>query len=700
MQLVICEKPSQARDIAAAIGATSKHQGYIQGSDTLVTWCFGHLATLAPMDAYDPRLKSWSMDSLPYFPEFDQFKIAATKNGKDQLKCIKDLAKKSEISEIINATDAGREGELIFDLVYRLIQSKKPVKRLWTSSLTKDAIRQAWDQLKSSHAYKGLRDAARSRAEADWIVGLNATRAQTLVEQSKGKQGVYSVGRVQTPTLAMIVERDKKIRNFESKSFETIWANFQTEKGSYKAEWKSKDKAKGSKLFDPEETKKVLEELENKASKIEKVEKKSEKSNAPALYDLTSLQRDCNRKFGLTASHTLEIAQSLYEKHKVLSYPRTNSCFLTGEEGATLFEHIKKGSYESEKILIEKAPNKDLPSRYINPAKVEDHHAIIPTGVQPTQLVSDEAKVYELVTKRSIAAFYNPVETDVVNISTQVGEHTFFVSGKTIVNEGWHQVIQPSQKTKAVTLPEVSPDETVKAKSFESKKGRTEPPKHFTEATLLSAMENAGKEVEEKDFASAMKDTGLGTPATRAATIEQLKSRGYIEVNNKNLLASQRGTELIEGLGSDLLKQATLTGEWEFKLKQIERGKYSRKQFMHEISDFTKQLIQPISLKITKKPHLELGKCFKCSKGSYLLKSYQAKFYAKCSEIDCKSSYPTDKEGKPQKVCKPCGKPLYITKAGSGVCIACNTWENNPKGEQHGSKKTKAISQGRRRTSS
>ena len=282
MQLVICEKPSQARDIAAVIGANSKHQGYMQGKNTLVTWCFGHLATLAPMDAYDSSLKQWRMDSLPYYPEFDQFKIEATKNGKDQLKCIKELAKKSEISEIVNATDAGREGELIFDFVYRMIKSKKPVKRLWTSSLTKDAIRQAWNQLKSSGEYKGLRDAARSRAEADWIVGLNATRAQTLIEQSKGKQGVYSVGRVQTPTLAMIVERDKKIKNFESHCFETIWADFQTDKGSYKAQWKAKDKKDG-KLFDQAETKKILQSLENKDAKVEEVEKNLKKKCSSTL---------------------------------------------------------------------------------------------------------------------------------------------------------------------------------------------------------------------------------------------------------------------------------------------------------------------------------------------------------------------------------------------------------------------------------
>lgn len=684
MRLIVAEKPSQARSIAQAIGVRGRStDGAIEGDDVTITWCIGHLVGLAMPEDYSERYEKWRPEDLPIIPE--ETKLLPGKQTKKQWQTVKKLMTAGKVKEIVNATDSGREGELIFDNVYRLSGSKKPVLRLWTSSLTEDAIRSSYHNLKSSSEFSGLRDAARSRAEADWLIGINATRLETLTARSLGKQsGVYPVGRVQTPTLALICQREEEITNFTPKDFWTVVATFQQETAQYKGKWVGKD----SDRFDDEKSAQaIIDKVTGKIGKVVKHEEKKRVKKPQLLYDLTSLQRRANQKYGFTADKTLTICQSLYENHKVLSYPRTNSRYLTENEAAGLFEVLKKtsdlpkdggGAYGD---LLEFTNCEELPSRYVNAKKVEDHHAIIPTGLSSSSLSEDEAKIFDMVLRRTIGAFCKDRIDVVLEVETVVEDETFRTSGMYNEEPGYAQVEPDLDKEEDSTdsVFKVDPKKASPVKEVASQKGKTTPPKRFNEASLLSKMENAGRDLDDEELKEALKEGGLGTPATRSAIIEGLKSRGLVAVRGKNLSPTVKGMSLISQVPDGPLKSPELTGDWERKLTLMARGEYERHKFMVEIESLTKEMVDSRkgAIKISAPSAKEVGDCPKCE-STLLLKEYESRKYVKCSSCDV--AYGSDESGKPSAgYCKKsdCDGPVTKTKKGSLVCVLCGTWQES-----------------------
>ena len=582
MKVVIAEKPSVAKDIAAFLGAKNRLDGYFEGNGYQVTWAFGHLVTLKEPNEYDPALKKWSLSTLPFVPKSFELKLIDNPGVSKQFATIKKLIKSSV--ELIAATDAGREGELIFRYILSLLgQEKKPFKRLWLSSLTDDAIRKAFDALRPGSDYDHLYEAARCRSESDWIVGLNATRNFT-VRYGRGEI-LWSVGRVQTPVLAMIAQRDEEIVNFVSEPFWELKTKYRNTLFKWKG-GRFKDEAKALKL---------LEKVKDSSFVIHKVESKQEKSLPPFLYDLTDLQRDMNKKYGLSASDTLEIAQQLYEG-KAISYPRTDSKFLSNDmkgEIPQIFGQLEPlRSIEIGRLDLKKL---SFTSRIINSEKVTDHHAIIPTGKIPSSLPTNSQKVFDAIVTRFISAFYPPCLKNVTTVEGEASEELFQAKGVQIVSAGWMSLYgkegddekskEEEQDLPEFVLKEMGPHEPL------IKQGKTDPPKHFTEGTLLSAMETAGKFVEDEQLKEALKQKGLGTPATRAAIIETLLRRSYIARDKKTLKVTDLGRYLIALIQDPNLKSPELTGEWESKLKAIEQGNLSSTTFMNEIVEYTKNLI-------------------------------------------------------------------------------------------------------------
>ena len=682
MELVICEKPSQARDIAKVIGARKRGDGFLEGPDYVVTWCIGHLVSLAPMDTYDPGLKEWSLEALPFMPT--EFKLTPLKGSGTQWRIVNQVLRSERFSAVINATDAGREGELIFDLVYRLSGSRIPVKRLWTASLTPDSIRQAWSQIKPSEHHNGLADAARSRAEADWIVGLNATRAQTLVARSCGHSGVFSVGRVQTPTLALLVRRENEIKTFRKEIFFTILTKLQTTSGSFIGQWFKKN---GDQIITRIRTKEDASDPLKKigdSGTITKIEKKEEKRKAPLLYDLTSLQKEANIRFSFTAEYTLKNAQSLYESHKVLSYPRTNSRYLTASDSNNLNQIMsEKLSEHPDYSEYVKRAVKSIPGRYINENKVEDHHAIIPTSQYSENLSPDEKNIFDLVVRRIIAAYFPDKISLISKVVTEIEEESFYTSGRILKDRGWTEVDPPANEKKDILLPELSEGEHTRTIGKKIRGGETRPPARFTEATLLGAMQTAGKSIENEDLAEAVKDTGLGTPATRAAIIENLKKRKFIEAKDKSLLPTITGEKLISMIPTESLKNAELTGSWEKKLLDMEKGKYSRVQFMEEIKTFTKNVCSDIKRSYNHEYKGSqakfVGPCPKCNEHLFL-RHWNNGFYIKCKGRDCSLTYAASDCGQPLGgKCRSCQGPVNLTKNGGRVCAICSEWQQEKK---------------------
>lgn len=679
MELVVCEKPSQARDIAKVIGCKTRSDGCIKGADYAVTWCVGHLITLAPMDSYDASLKKWSVESLPFIP--NDFKLIPIEGTYDQWKKVKALLRSNKFDGVINATDAGREGELIFNLVYKLSGCKKPIKRLWTASLTAESIRQAWTQMKPAELHRGLADAAQCRIEADWLVGLNATRAQTLVSRSNGQSGLFSVGRVQTPTLALLVNREKEIKEFKKEIFFNLLAKFEHEDGSYIGQWFRKDGDKITTRFKAKKDAKIIYDCLSKSGEIIKAESKEEKQKAPLLYDLTSLQKEANKRFAFTAEQTLKTCQSLYEKHKVLSYPRTNSRYLTVNDAKKLDKivhtSLKQGAFSKDidKVFL------TIPDRYVNEKKVEDHHAIIPTGEISSRLTDDEAKVFDLVIRRTIAAYSRDRIVRITKAVTQVNQETFASSGLIVIEQGWSSIDPPTNTRKETILPNLRSNDVVRVIGKQIKEGETKPPARYTEASLLGAMQTAGKLIEDEELAEAMKDSGLGTPATRAAIIENLKKRGFVSPKGKQLIPSDQGIQLIHSIPNESIKSAELTGKWEKRLLDMEKDKYCREKFMSEITQYTKSMVasilQSYNHQYRQKQTKLLFNCYKCESAKYSLREYKGQFYARCTDDNCKDSFPTDSTGSPLKSCKACNSPMRITKSGSAVCVKCGKWDNS-----------------------
>ena len=582
MKVCIAEKPSVAREIAEVLGATKKMNGYIEGNGYQVTWTFGHLCTLKEPHDYAESWKRWSLSSLPMIPPRFGIKLISNPTYEQQFKIIEGLMQQAEM--VINCGDAGQEGELIQRWVMQKAGCKCPVYRLWISSLTEEAIREGFQQLKEQTEFTKLYEAGLSRAIGDWLLGMNATRLYTL-RYGQNKQ-VLSIGRVQTPTLALIVNRQAEIDHFQPEPYwelKTIYRNvtFSATKG---------------KFTNKEEGEAFLEIVQQEEFTVTNVTEKKGKEYAPRLFDLTSLQVECNKKFAFTADDTLKLIQSLYEK-KVTTYPRVDTTFLS-EDIYPKVPNTLKGLVDYMELVTPLLNNKiRKDKRVFDNSKVTDHHAIIPTGVPARNLTENERKVYDLVTRRFIAVFYPDCEISTTTVLGKVGKVEFKVTGKQILKPGWRIVFGAEQKD-----PEAEPNEEegvlpefVKGESGPHKptlgEKWTQPPKPYTEATLLRAMETAGKLVDNDELRDALKENGIGRPSTRAAIIETLFKRNYIRKERKNLYPTATGKELIGTIQEELLKSAELTGLWEKKLRQIERGTYEARTFLEELKQMVNQVV-------------------------------------------------------------------------------------------------------------
>ena len=577
MRVVLAEKPSVARELASFLGARTRADGYFEGQGYQVTWAFGHLVTLKEPEDYDPALKRWSLETLPIVPEHFGLKVLEEKGARTQFAIVKRLFRAAE--EIICATDAGREGELIFRYILELAGgTKKPARRLWLSSLTETAIRDAFRRLRPLSDYDALYAAARCRSEADWIVGLNATRNYTVRYRSSGI--LWSVGRVQTPVLAMIVHRDDEIRTFKPEPFWELLTRYREVTFKFAGERFAKE----------EEARTLLGRVQGQPFVIQGVERKEERVQPPQLYDLTELQRDMNRRFGLSADATLKAAQALYER-KAITYPRTDSRHLgsdmKGQVPRLLDELRSRKPTEIGKLDLGALA---FTGRVIDDKKVSDHHAIIPTGKPPGTLSPNEEKVYDAIVVRLIAVFYPACVKEVTSVTGVSNGVPFRAKGVRVLEPGW-TVLYPrkeeDKKDDEQDLPEFRAGESGPHEPF-VRRGETTPPKPFTESTLLGAMETAGKLVTDEQ----LKERGLGTPATRAAIIETLLARGYIVRVKKSLAATDLGRYLVALVRDRALKSPELTGEWEAKLKEVERGQLDPRQFMAEIVQYTGDVIR------------------------------------------------------------------------------------------------------------
>lgn len=586
MIVCITEKPSVAKDIAAILGATSKRDGYFEGGDYRITWTFGHLCTLKEPADYTPMWRRWSLGSLPMLPPKFGIKLIPEKSIEHQFSVIERLI--GEASEVINCGDAGQEGELIQRWVMQKAGIKCPVKRLWISSLTDESIRKGFQELKPEGDFNNLYHAGLARAMGDWILGMNATRLYTL---KYGQQGnVLSIGRVQTPTLALIVQRHHEIVNFVPENFwelKTVYRDvtFNATSGRYK---------------EIEKAQEMLEQITGKPFVITDVTEKKGREAPPRLFDLTSLQVECNRRWGMTAEETLRNIQSLYEK-KVTTYPRVDTTYLSDDiypKVPGILRKMTPYAAMTAPVLASKLPKS---KKVFDNSKVTDHHAIIPTGESPAALVGDERKLYHLIATRFIAAFYPDCQFMQTTVLGEVEKHEFKATGKVITEPGWRKVLQPTEnggdnaerESDDKILPPFTCGESgdhVPALVTKT----TQPPKYYTEGTLLRAMETAGKTIDDDDLRDAMKENGIGRPSTRAAIIETLFKRRYIYRERKNIMAAQAGIDLIATIREELLKSAKLTGIWENKLRRIERGDYSAGEFIGELKEQITEIVNSV----------------------------------------------------------------------------------------------------------
>ncbi len=587
MKVIIAEKPSVARDIAEVLDIKSKKKGYIEGRGCAITWAFGHLVTLQEPGDYDPALKHWSLDTLPFVP--DKFKLTLIKNrGVDeQFQVIETLCRQAE--EIICATDAGREGELIFRYILALCNCEdKPIRRLWLNSLTSDAIQEAFKDLKDGHDYDALYAAARCRSESDWIVGLNSTRYYTVRHGRIGggsDRVLWSIGRVQTPVLAMIVERDDTILQFRPQLFWELTSRYREVVFKYT----------GKRFEKPEKAQVLLEKILDQPFALTGIVAKEKKEQPPQLFDLTTLQREINKLHGLSAADTLAATQNLYEK-KFVTYPRTDSRYLSKDLQPRIPQILAQlKSFRPEEIAVLNLAKLPFTKRIIDDTKVSDHHAIIPTGVAPRGLNGQEQLVYEAITTQFIAAFYPSCVKNITTVDGVSNGVKFEAKGTQVVEPGWTALFlnkkQSQDAAEEQILPPFAKGETGPHEPS-LREGKTIPPKHFSENSLLGAMEAAGKFVEDDTLREALKERGIGTPATRAAIIETLLSRNYIQREKKQLRCTDMGRCLIALIQDPLLKSPEMTGDWEEKLKKIERSQLDPDEFMAGISGYIRTLIQ------------------------------------------------------------------------------------------------------------
>jgi DNA topoisomerase-3 len=656
--LLVAEKPSVGQDLARVLPGPfkkgEKGDGFLEGPEHVITWAVGHLVQLAEPEAYDAKYKSWRMADLPIVPERFKLEVRDERSRKQMSVVTKQLGRE-DVDEVVNACDAGREGELIFAYLYEKAKAKKPVKRLWLSSMTNAAMKSALASLRPAEEFQSLEQAARSRSEADWIVGMNATRAATIRLRSSF-DGAVSLGRVQTPTLAIVARREEEIKAFKPEPYWLVDATFAADAlngdsgervyvGHYQAppgRRAGSGSTKGPRIGTEQEAQAIVAACEGRPGTITKLEKKEQREKAPMLYDLTTLQREANNRFGFTAKRTLAAAQRLYEEHKALTYPRTNSRYLTTD----MVEEIKPiaelvGTHQEYRRGAEYVVGLDvLPlARVVNDEKVSDHHAIIPTRSEHNleKMGSDDRRVYDMAVRRFLAVFHpeavfenTRVETTVEPADAAEGAgHVFRTRGKLLIVPGWRGVYDEiSADAKAAEaeargeedeeaeqqLPRLLADEQVLTRNVISLRKETKPPRRYSDASLLGAMETAGKLVDDDELREAMKDSGIGTPATRAAIIERLITVGYVERDGRALVATEKGLNVIRLLNEHALTSPGLTGSWEQRLGKIERGEDSRKQFMSDIAGFAQETVKELdeTLKDVRIPRAKLGPCPVC----------------------------------------------------------------------------------------
>jgi DNA topoisomerase III len=592
VKVCIAEKPSVAKEIARILQANNRKDGYFEGNGYQITWTFGHLCTLKNPEDYTPDWKSWRMHALPMIPTRFGIKLIENDGVKKQFNTIKKLV--AECSEVINCGDAGIEGELIQRWVLTKAECSKPMKRLWISSMTDEAIKEGFEKLKDGKDFDRLYSAGNARAIGDWLLGMNASRLYTL-KYADGK-GVLSIGRVQTPTLALIVRRFEEIQNFISKSFWEIKTNyrnviFNSTNGRFET---------------VEEASQVIEEIKTNLFEVVSFEQKKGNEAPPKLFDLTSLQIECNKKYGFTADDTLKCIQSLYEK-KMVTYPRVDTTFLPND----MYPKVEGILKNMEPYANFTAPLLGKPikksKKVFDDAKITDHHAIIPTGIKPSGLMLEEKRVYDLIARRFIAVFYPDCIVSNTTVMGMVCTHEFKATGKVILEDGW-RVLYPKKESEKDAEGEAD-EEQIMPNFVKGEKGehipdllekQTQPPKMLTEATLLRAMETAGKQVEDEELRELMKENGIGRPSTRANIIETLFRRKFVTREKKNLVPTQTGIQLINTIQSELLKSAELTGMWEKKLRQIEKGEYDPRHFLDEMKEMVSQLVTEVKLETKK----------------------------------------------------------------------------------------------------
>lgn len=609
--LVIAEKPSVAADLVKVLpGKFTKEKSHYEGDNHIVSYAVGHLVTIADPGEIDERFKGWSMDVLPIMP--DQFTLTSISDSKSQLSALSKLIKRSDVDTIINACDAGREGELIFRYILDYVQkgkvSKKQIKRLWLQSMTKEALQKGFAELRDAAEFYNLSDAAICRSEADWLIGINGSRGLTAHNSKRGGFFLTPCGRVQTPTLALIVKRERERLAFVSRDYWLLKADFQAEAGMYTGTWFDPNFQKGTgddqstRLWDLDRTREIQERIKGQKASCSESSKLTQQ-NCPALYDLTSLQREANSRFGFSAKTTLQLAQALYEKHKLLTYPRTDSRYLPEDYLPTVqnaLDQFKDDSSIGAFVKEAKAKNYiRFDKKIFNNAKVSDHHAIIPTGVVPKDTLSEaERKVFQMVLQRSLAIFFPPAKTQVTTRISIIADEHFRTEGKILLDAGWKAVYgKEADQDEDNTLCPITETEQPLLSNSDAEAHQTKPPARYSEASLLSAMEHAGKLIDDEELAEAMKERGLGTPATRAATIEKLLSDKYLQRDGKELIPTRKAFDLIQIL--DIMKinelsSPELTGEWEYRLGMIEQGNLSRGEFMQGIREMTSHMIRQI----------------------------------------------------------------------------------------------------------
>jgi DNA topoisomerase-3 len=669
--VVLAEKPSVARDIARVLKCGKKGNGYLEGDKYIVTWALGHLVTLADPEAYDDKYKTWKIEDLPMLPS--RLKLVVIKQTGKQFQAVKAQLLRKDVKDIVIATDAGREGELVARWILEKVQAKKPIKRLWISSVTDKAISEGFRKLRDGKEYENLYASAVARAEADWFVGINATRALTCKHNAQ-----LSCGRVQTPTLAIIAKREQEIKEFKPKQFYGVTAIGK----NIKFVWQDA-KTKDVRTFSKEKSDAVLKAARNQKAKITEVQKAHKKTYAPQLYDLTELQRDANRIFGYSAKETLSIMQKLYEHYKVVTYPRTDSRYLSTDMVDTLKDRIAACNVKPYARIASKLLQKPIKvsKSFVDNSKVSDHHAIIPTeeSVLLSSLTDKERKIYDLVVKRFLAVLSPAFEYEQVTIRASIGSESFIAKGKTIISQGWKEVYDnhfeddERDDVSDQVLPSVEQGEELDILNVIQTKGETKPPEPFNEGTLLSAMENPAKYManESKDLIQTIGKTGgLGTVATRADIIEKLFNSFLIEKKGKHIYITSKGKQLLELVPEDL-KSPALTAEWEQKLEAISKGKLRKDIFLKEIREYAKAAVYEIKNSEQKFKHdnLTTTRCPDCGKLMLEVNGKKGRMLV-CQDRECGHRKTIAKLTNAR--CPNCHKKMELRGQGEGQIFACS----------------------------